>query len=164
MPLNAKRPGIKRLVLATVCLAALGACSPIIHTHGYTPRATELENVRVGVDTRESVVQRLGRPSTVGSFDADEWFYISMRTETIAFFEPEVVEQTVVTVSFDENGIVNEVGRYGLEDGRVIDLVTRETPSSGRKLTLLQQMFQNLGRYNGGSNLIDRISRGSPGG
>ena len=129
------------------CLAVASACSPTVHSHGYTPRAGELNDIAIGRDTRQSVQQRLGRPSTVSTFTDDEWYYISVTTETTAFFAPEVVEQRVVTVSFDDQGVVADVGRYGLEDGRVVDLVARTTPTSGRKLTLIQQIFANLGRF-----------------
>ncbi len=136
--------------LAALALAfglSAAGCTPITHTHGYTPRATELEEIRAGQDTRETVQRKLGRPSTIGSFDEDDWYYISMKTEALAFFEPEVVDQQVVTVSFDSTGVVENVNRYGLEDGQVVDLVTRTTPTSGRKLTILQQIFGNLGRF-----------------
>lgn len=134
------------------------ACSPIVHHQGYAPRAAELHSIQVGVDSRESVVRTLGRPSTIGSFDSNNWYYISMKAQTYAFYKPEVVEQTVVTISFNEAGTVSEVGRYGLEDGRVIDLVTKTTPTSGRKLTILQQIFQNLGKFNKGANLLDKLN------
>lgn len=141
-------------VHATIIAAALAVsgvvagCTPMSHTHGYTPRAAELEGIRAGADTRDTVQRKLGRPSTIGAFDDADWYYISMRTETFAFYAPEIVEQNVVTVSFDESGVVSDVSRYGLEEGRVVDLVTRTTPTSGRKLTILQQIFANLGRFN----------------
>ncbi|MEL6316013.1 MAG: outer membrane protein assembly factor BamE [Pseudomonadota bacterium] len=141
---------LRRALPAAAALAvaiAIGACSPIVRTHGYTPRAQELEALQVGVDTRDSVQQKLGRPSTIGAFSDDDWYYISIRTETLAFYAPEVVEQRVVTVSFDAEGVVNDVGRYGVEDGKVINLVTRVTPTSGRRLTILQQIFSNIGRF-----------------
>ncbi len=149
---------LRRVALALAVAALAAGCSPIVHVHGYTPRAAELETVKAGVDTRDSVLRKLGRPSTIGSFDAKEWFYISLRSETYAFYEPEVTEQRVVLVEFDDAGMVREVGRYGLEDGRVIDLVTRTTPSSGRKLTILQQIFQNLGKYRSGRDLLRSVN------
>ena len=148
---------------AALGLAALTACSPIKHTHGYTPRANELERIQVGVDTRASVQNKLGRPSTLGAFDDEEWLYISIKSEALAFFEPEVVEQRVVMVVFDDNGVVSDVGNFGMEDGRVIDLVSRTTPTSGRQLTILQQVFANVGRYQSGGNILDKIGGGSPG-
>ncbi len=147
-------------VASTLVAASLVACAPIKHTHGYTPRAEELQTIQVGADNRDSVFQKLGRPSTIGSFDAADWYYISMKTETLAFYSPEVVEQQVVLVSFDPaTGIVSDTGRYGLEEGQVVDLVSRTTPTSGRKLTILQQIFANVGRFNEGANLLDQMNR-----
>lgn len=143
----------RRAAFAAALVAAMlaSACSPIRHTHGYTPRSNELDDIRVGVDTRATVQNKLGRPSTLGAFDDEEWLYISIKSETVAFFEPEVKEQRVVMVVFDQEGRVSDVGDYGIEDGRVIDLVSRTTPTSGRKLTILQQAFQNIGRFSGSS-------------
>ncbi|MEL6978209.1 MAG: outer membrane protein assembly factor BamE [Pseudomonadota bacterium] len=152
-----RRAASPLLLLAALTLAA--ACSPIKNTHGYTPRSSELDSLQVGVDTRASVQNKLGRPSTLGAFDDQEWLYISIKSETLAFFEPEVTEQRVVLVVFDADGRVADVGDYGMEDGRVIDLVTRTTPTSGRKLTILQQAFQNIGRF-GGSSAIQRRGGG----
>lgn len=148
---------VRRLLILACLSLGVVACSPIAHQHGYTPRAEELEAVRAGVDTRESVLRKLGRPSTIAAFDASDWYYISMRSETYAFYEPEVVDQRVVTVSFDDAGLVTDIGNYGLEEGRVIDLVTRTTPTAGRKLTILQQIFQNLGKYNTEQNLLKNL-------
>ncbi len=128
--------------------AVLSACSPIKRTHGYTPRAEELQSVRTGLDNRETVLKKLGRPSSIGTFDSTEWYYISQQTEAVAFYAPEIVDRTVVTISFDERGAVQEIGRYGLEDGKIIDLVRRTTPTAGRRLTILQQIFGNIGRFN----------------
>lgn len=135
--------------LATM-LAAAG-CSPVTQTHGFVPRAAELDAIEAGVDTRATVLRKVGRPTLTSTFDTDEWFYISTKTETFAFYEPEVVEQTIITIAFDDQGAVTEINRYGVDDGRVIDLVTRETPTSGRKLTILQQAFGNIGRFNADS-------------
>lgn len=159
-------PSLRRAVAVVALLTAAvpAGCSPIKHTHGYTPRAHELDEIKAGVDTRESVQNKLGRPSTLGAFDDQDWLYISIKSEALAFFEPEVVSQRVVMISFDQEGVVKGVGDYGMEDGRVIDLVSRETPTSGRKLTILQQAFQNLGRYKeGGANILDRTKSGTPG-
>lgn len=150
--------------LAALLLAGVAACSPIKHTHGYTPRSNELDEIKVGVDTRESVQNKLGRPSTLGAFDDDDWIYVSIKSETIAFFEPEVVDKRVVLVTFDKEGVVADVGNYGIEDGRVIDMVSRKTPTSGRKLNMLQQVFQNIGRYSGGSDVLKKLGGGSDSG
>ncbi|MCI4662923.1 MAG: outer membrane protein assembly factor BamE [Neomegalonema sp.] len=149
------RLALSASMLMMITGLGLAACSPMRQTHGYSPRPGELESLSAGVDDRASVQRKLGQPSTIGSFDDADWYYISMKTETVAFYAPEVVEQQVVTVSFGEDGRVADIGRFGIEDGQVIDLVTRTTPTSGRKLTILQQIFANLGRFDGGSDLLE---------
>lgn len=136
------------VVVAAALTIGLAGCEETYTNHGFTPQIADLETIEAGSDTRGSVLRKLGRPSSVSSFDSDSWFYEASRIERYAFYEPKVVDRTVVTVSFDQQGLVEKVGRYGIEDGRIIDLVTRTTPTYGRELTALQQIFGNLGRFN----------------
>ena len=90
----------------------------------------------------------LGTPSSVSIFDDKSWYYISRRTEQVAFFEPDAEDQQVLIVNFDNQGIVSAVDHKGLEDGREINPVARATPAPGRELTFLEQLIGNLGKFN----------------
>ena len=46
------------------------------------------EDVKVGVDTRSTVLTRLGSPSESATFDPNIWFYISQVTDKIAYKNP----------------------------------------------------------------------------
>lgn len=133
-------------------LAALGlaACSPRVDTRGNLPDPETVLEVQPGIHDRTQVASILGSPSTVATFEDDTWYYVSRRTEQIAFFEPEVIDQQVLMVKFDQDGLVSDMKVYGIEDGRIIEPVERTTPTSGRELTVLQQIFGNLGRFNTG--------------
>ena len=63
-------------------------------------------------------------------------------------FEPKIVDRHVVAVEFDETGVVKEVRQYDEQDGRRIDPVERVTPTAGNEMTILDQFFGNLGRFN----------------
>ena len=134
--------------LAAGLLLGIAACTPTVDSRGYVPNQALLDQIKPGVDNRESVKRMLGTPTSADPFRDQTWYYISRKTETVAFFEPTVLEQNVVAVDFDAKGIVTKVERYGLEDGKKVDVVTRETPTRGRELTVLGQMFGNLGRFN----------------
>jgi len=127
---------------ALACM--LVACSPVVRTHGYTPLPEQLERIQIGQDTRGSVRRKIGRPSASGAFTDDAWYYVSSTVEHVAFYAPEVVDRQVIAVEFDENDLVSAVNRYGMEDGRVIDLETATTPTHGRQLTLIEQLLLNL--------------------
>jgi outer membrane protein assembly factor BamE (lipoprotein component of BamABCDE complex) len=139
-----------RILLAGLLASGLVACAPQVDTRGNLPDPETVLEVQPGVHDRDQVATILGSPSTVATFEDDTWYYISRRTEKIAFFEPEVVDQQVLVVKFGQDGLVADMAVYGVEDGQVIEPVERTTPTSGRELTILQQLFGNIGRFNTG--------------
>lgn len=142
---------VKGLIgFAAVGMAALllGACTPRIQTHGNLPDPDRLADIKPGQISRDEVEEILGSPSSIALFDKETWYYVSERTETSAFFAPEVKERKVIIVKFEPNGVVSSVDTKGLDDGRVIQPVERETPTAGTEMTLIQQMFGNIGRFN----------------
>ena len=150
-----------RIALPACTFAALvlaTACEPIRRTHGYAPRPGQLAEIKVGTDGKADVSGKIGRPTTVGTFDNDEWYYITRSTESRAFFEPRVVSQEVVVVAFTDEGVAESIDSYGLDDGRVVNLVTNTTPTRGKRLTFLQQLLGNVGAVSG-----SQIFGGEPG-
>jgi len=141
---------INRLLRASgVSLALLaGACSPAIDNRGYVPDKEALERLKPGAQTRNDVADLLGTPSSVTPFSDSTWIYIQSKTSTLAFFQPRVLEQNVVVVDFDDAGIVQDVRRYALEDGKLVDPVSRTTPAPGKELSFLEQLVGNIGRFN----------------
>ncbi|MDX1710331.1 MAG: outer membrane protein assembly factor BamE [Rhodovibrionaceae bacterium] len=134
-------------LMAACALLAAAACSDNISVHGNLPKERDINEIAIGLDDRSSVADRLGTPSTVSTFEDDKWYYIGSKMEKVAFMKPQVIDRKVLVVSFDDAGSVSDKSLYTLEDGRVIDLVDRETPTEGRELTILQQFFGNLGRF-----------------
>lgn len=139
----------KRFAQATVVLVlAVGAaCSPIYEDHGYVPLETDLQTVQVGVDTRDSVKEKLGDPSTSGIVNEGDYYWIRSRLRTIGPRKPEVVERQIVAISFNGGGRVANVERYGLQDGRFVPLSRRVTSSSTDNKGFLRQLLGNLGRF-----------------
>jgi outer membrane protein assembly factor BamE (lipoprotein component of BamABCDE complex) len=129
-------------------LAALGACSPIIQQEGNVPDPDQVVQINPGVDDKNRVTQLLGSPSTISAFQDRTWYYISRRTEQTAFLDPDVVEQEVLAISFNDQNIVEDMKIYGLENGRMVAMNDKITPTYGNDLTLMQQLLGNLGRFN----------------
>jgi len=145
----------RRAALGLVCTSLIG-CQPIVRNHGYMPVEEQLARIAVGVDTRGSVQRKIGRPATDSLFiDETAWYYVSSKVLEESYKEPRVIERKVLRIAFDDTGQVTAVNRYGLEDGRVIDLVTRTTPTLGNQMTVLEQLFSNLTASAGGSLLGD---------
>ena len=81
------------------------------------------------------------------NYGEETWLYVSAKTETVSFFKPEEKERTVISVNFDKTGKVKDVVKRSLADGKEIDTVSRETPSAGKEMSLLEQLLGNVGRF-----------------
>jgi outer membrane protein assembly factor BamE (lipoprotein component of BamABCDE complex) len=121
------------------------ACAPITDVRGYIPDQEKIAKVKVGEDNRDTVQEKLGTPSSSAAFGDPVWYYISSEEERYAFFKPDVTTRHILAVQFNDDGKVSEIRNYGLEDGQVIALVGRETPTRGREMSLLQQLFGSIG-------------------
>ncbi len=124
------------------------SCTPKIDIRGNLPDPERLSEVSPGNHTRQEVEEILGTPSTVAMYDGETWFYISQRTETLAFFEPVIKERKVLIIKFDEKGLVKKMETLTAESGKQIQPVDRTTPTAGNEFGFFEQLFGNLGRFN----------------
>jgi outer membrane protein assembly factor BamE (lipoprotein component of BamABCDE complex) len=127
-------------VIAISMVAASCQTFSIVRNHGYIQSQEMIEQVPEG-SSQEHVQLVLGTPSTTATFGNEVYYYISQRTETIAFLEPRIVDQRVLAVYFDEDRTVSRIANYGIEDGRMIDFIGRRTPTTGEEVTFLRQIF-----------------------
>lgn len=143
-------------------LLACTACAPTVSTHGFTAINAAPKDVKVGEDTKSTVLERLGSPSTVSTFDPNTWFYVSQSVQRLAFYRPRVTKRDIVAVAFGPDEKVAALNTYTLEDGKVIAFNGRETPTRGRELTILEQLLGSVGRAAGaiGGNPEDQESPG----
>ena len=125
-------------LLASVLLSA---CAPVISQRGYLQDLDVEASIDAGTDTKTTIQQRLGYPSTEATFTADAWYYISSVEKQVAFFDPTIESRAILAVYFDKNGKVTDIKHYTLQDGHVVTFETRETPTRGRELTFLHQLF-----------------------
>ncbi|QDL93369.1 outer membrane protein assembly factor BamE [Paroceanicella profunda] len=140
-------------VLTVAGCMAVSGCSPTYRGHGYAPKPEELSAIVAGQDTKSSVRTKIGRPGTQGLVSGDAWYYVGSTEKEYLFYAPEVIDRTVVVVLFDDQGTVQNVRQFGLEDGKVIDLVTRTTPTYGKELNVAQQLLGNIFNFNSSSLL-----------
>jgi len=129
--------------------ATIGACSSRIDQRGNLPDPDLLANIEVGHINKQGVQETLGTPSSIGLFDQETWYYISQRTEKVAFFEPSVIDRKVIVIKFDPRGVVSEMTTLGLEDSRDVQIVERKTPTAGQEMGILKQLLGNVGRFDG---------------
>ena len=104
------------------------------------------------MDDRRQVAELLGSPSTVGTFSAKTWYYMSKWTKTVSFLDPEILDQEVLQINFDNAGLVSDMRIYGLENARTITPDPNITPTSGKELDRTQQIMEDIGRFSSGAS------------
>jgi outer membrane protein assembly factor BamE (lipoprotein component of BamABCDE complex) len=139
-------PHGSRALLCVAFGAMLSAgCTRIVDHQGAILEDQLVAAVQPGVDTRDSVIGTLGRPSFVGQFDQHDWYYVSRETRQLAFNMPHPSQQTVLHVRFDDAGNVQSVNRTGLELASNISPSNDKTPTLGSHRSLFQELFGNIG-------------------
>lgn len=137
-----------RQVLVVSVFSILAACAATFSNHGYAPSETELEDIIVGVDSQSSVEETIGRPSSTGILREGGWYYLSSRVKHYAYRQDEIIDRQLVAISFDKRGVVSNIERFTLEDGRVIALNRRVTDTGIKGVSFLRQALGNFGQLN----------------
>ena len=137
----------KLLIAAFSAVALTAACAPVIGQNGFQAIDAKPTDIVAGTDTKRTVLARLGTPSTTSTFESDNiWYYISQVTEKYTYNQAQVTQRSVTEITFNEAGQVAEVRTLGLDDGQRLAMNSRETPTRGRQLTILEQLLGNVGR------------------
>jgi outer membrane protein assembly factor BamE (lipoprotein component of BamABCDE complex) len=145
--------GSRRRIVQAAALGVFlsaAACSPQFRNHGYVPLQEDLDQIKVGSDTRESVAEKVGVPSSGGVLDDSGYYYVRMRTRTIGPLAKQQIEREVVAISFATSGVVQNIERFGMERGQVVPLSRRVTTSTVGDKSFLRQLLGNLGRFRPG--------------
>ncbi len=152
---------MKKVLLLSSVAIFLAACTPTTATRGNMVEDYRLAEVVPGVSTKSNVLQSLGSPTTQAPFDDSVWYYISQKTEKRGVFDPEVIEEKIVVVAFDEEGIV-EVAQEIDADRLEVPRVRRKTETGGNEVTVMEQLLGNVGRFNRPQSSAASTASGSP--
>jgi outer membrane protein assembly factor BamE (lipoprotein component of BamABCDE complex) len=135
--------------LALACVLAAGACSTPADQRGNLPDAAALEQIKPGVTDKAAVTRLLGSPSSVAAFNSDTWYYISQKTKTVAFLKPQLLDQQVVAIDFNADGVVRAVRHRDMADRAEVTPNPNATPAPGREFSIVEQLIGNFGRFGG---------------
>jgi outer membrane protein assembly factor BamE (lipoprotein component of BamABCDE complex) len=138
-------PPLASTVALALILVATCGCTRIRDTQGYLADEELLGSVQPGVDNRDSVNRALGRPTFLGQWNDNAWYYVSRNTRQFAFLKSRPAEQNILIVRFRADGTVDSVERRGLEQVADIAPDRDRTPTLGRETSILEDLFGNIG-------------------
>ena len=132
-------------------LVGLAGCATKVANHGFVDH-DKVAKIQKGKDSKDAVFYILGSPSSSSSLEKDSWYYISGKQEGVAFFKPELKNQEVTVITFDENEIVVDIQKYNMDDRKEIKIAEDKTETVTKDMSILQQLMGNLGRFNSGGH------------
>ncbi|MCI2393340.1 outer membrane protein assembly factor BamE [Aliiroseovarius sediminis] len=143
-----------KLIGAVLMVALVAGCSATYRNHGYMPPKEDVDLVEVGKDTRETVSSSIGKPGTSGLLSGSGYYYVRSRFKHYLYNSPKEVDREVLAISFNDKNVVQNIERFGLEDGRFVVLERRVTDTNIQGVGFLRQLFGSFGRI----DVADQIS------
>jgi outer membrane protein assembly factor BamE (lipoprotein component of BamABCDE complex) len=138
---------VSKVATAVAGMAMLSGCAGITtrEHRGYVMDEQLTTGIQVGVDNKQSVEKTLGLPTFTGTFEQNDWYYISRDTRSFAFRNPKVTDQTVLHVRFDQAGNVASVNQTDEKLIASINPINDRTPTLGRERGFFDELFNNIG-------------------
>jgi outer membrane protein assembly factor BamE (lipoprotein component of BamABCDE complex) len=136
---------VMRTAMIVTAAALLAGCAQMNQHKGVVIDPQLASGIQPGVDNKDSVEKALGRPSFVGQFTPNDWYYVSRDVNQVAFRNPHLKKQTVMIVRFDPKGNVASVQRTGRELVMNVEPSGRKTATLGRKRSFFEELFGNIG-------------------
>lgn len=136
---------------AALVLLFTGGCSRIQEHQGFILQPLIVQSILPGVDNKKSVEGSLGRPTFASQFGPERWYYVSRATRQYAFGNPKPDSQVVLMLDFDKAGNVAKVSEDDtLNNVANLSPVGDKTPTLGRKRSLFDEIFGNIGTVGAG--------------
>ena len=136
------------MLALVLVMATSAACGGQYRNHGYMPLAEDVDALIVGVDTRDSIIEVMGVPTTGGVLTDEAMYYVRSRVHHKGYVKPNEIQRDVLVLSFDKNQILRNVERFGIEKGKLIRLEHRVTEAPGGDRSVLQQIIGSIGGFN----------------
>lgn len=137
-----------KISLAFVFCGLLTACVPEVSHHGYNFEHFDIKLIKVGQTSRNEIISQMGTPTTQADFGDKTMYYISSKTEKVVFFQPRIIEQTVIVMHFDERDILSSMTELTLDDAKRVVFSENLTEIKGNVLSPMQQIMTNIGKFN----------------
>ncbi len=136
-----------RLIAPLLAAAALAAaCTPVVKYQGYMILDDTPATAKVGEDNMNSVRTKFGSPTQISTFEPNIWYYMAQTTDQFGAYRPRLRGRSIIAITFDkQTQKVASVKTFTAEDGRVIAYSGRETATTGRELSIIEQLLSTLG-------------------
>ena len=140
--LESKKLIYLRVSVFILLASVLFSCTTNIKNHGYIPSKSDLENLVLGKDTKQSVSKKIGLPATAGLEGA--YYYVRSTFNAPGFRSPQLVDRKVIVLSFDQRSKLKNIETFNVDNGNFVRLDYRVTETGLDNKNMLQQIIGSI--------------------
>ena len=140
--LESKKLIFLRNSIVIVLVSLVVSCTTNIKNHGYIPSRAELETLVIGRDDKQSVSKKIGLPATGGL--EGSYYYIQSTFNAPGFKSAQLVDRTVVVLSFDLRDKLKNIETFNVDNGSIVRLDYRVTESGLDDKNIIQQILGSI--------------------
>ena len=140
--LESKKLIYLRAFIVILLVGFVISCTTNIQNYGYVPSKSELETLVIGKDTEQSVSKKIGLPATAGL--EGSYYYVRSTFNAPGFKSAQLVDRTVVVLSFDKRKKLKNIETFNLDNGSFVRLDYRVTETGLNNKNILRQLLGSI--------------------
>ena len=137
----------KSIALFSFVLVFCCSCMIRQEHHGKELTKEALNKLKINKSTKEEVLDILGTPSSISTFNNNIWYYISLKKKGVSILNPKITDQVVIEIRF-KNEILVRLKKYTNDELSSFKFNKQKTEVKGNESGVLKDFVRNLGRYN----------------
>ena len=132
-----------RILIVSLLGSLFISCTTNIKNYGYIPTKSELDALVIGKDGKDSVSKKIGLPATAGL--EGSFYYVRSTFNQPGFRSAQLIERTVVLLSFDKRNLLKNVETFSVDKKTVVRLDYRVTETALDNKNIFQQIVGSIG-------------------
>lgn len=130
-----------------VIFVLLSSCQSV-DVRGQFVSDTAIEEINSKKLTEDEIVELIGTPNYVPEYSNNTWYYIQRSLTKRAWFDPKLVEQRIVKITFNERAIATEAKLLSAVHDEKFNVESKYTKTHGTEQSNIQKFVKNIGRFN----------------
>jgi len=131
-----------RVIVCSFLISLFISCTTNIKNYGYTPAKSDLDTLIIGKDSRESVIRKVGHPTTTGL--EGSFYYVRSTFTAAGIRSARLIDRTVVLFTFDKRNLLKNIETFSVKKEKVVRLDYRVTETGLQNKNIFQQIIGSI--------------------
>ena len=138
---------MKILILFIFLFTLNCSSNKVSNNHGLVSLQTKFDKITINKTNKNDIINIIGPPSSVSSFDQNKWFYIQRIKTNQSLFKlgiKKIYKNDILIVKFNTRGILNEKKILNVNDMNDIKFSKNITEKEFKQNDILYKVFSSI--------------------